>query len=314
MTTAFNKKLLTLRKLDQVGPAALRKLVADPDFLNASIPELASRHDKVAKAISIVGALDAAVLATEVAIDSLENMGATLLTELDDQYPQLLRDAPERPFFLAFKGVLPQTNRSVAVIGTRQPTAHGALIAERVSNYLAEKGWSIVSGLALGCDAIAHRAALDSGAHTVAVLAHGLHTIAPKSHEKLANRILDQGGALVSEFVFGEEPIPRNFVTRDKTQAGLSRGVVMIQSDLTGGSLHASRASLGYGRILAVPGVTQRDQFNREPKTEANRVLVDGTDTEKIELLKCKFDDLKGLFSIRGKADYDALNEFLQRV
>ena len=311
MITDNNKKLLTLRKLDQVGPAALRKITADPDFESSSIPQLALRHDKVGKALAEDGALEEATLAAEKAVAALESMGATLLSELDGHYPQLLRDAPERPFFLAYLGNLPSTQKTVAVIGTRQPTAHGAIIAERVTAYFAEKGWSIVSGLALGCDAIAHRAALDCGAHTVAVLAHGLHTIAPKSHESLAERILTNGGALVTEFVFGEDPIPRHFATRDKTQSGMSRGVIMIQSDLIGGSLHASRASLSYGRILAVPAVTERDLANQEPKAEANKVLVNGSESIKLALLKCKPTELKGLFAIRSKADYGTLEHML---
>jgi DNA processing protein len=311
MITGKNKKLLTLRKLDQVGPAALRKISADPSFDSDSISQLASRHDKISKALAKVGALEDAKSAAEKAIASLDSMGATLLSENDSDYPQLLRDAPERPYFLAYLGKLPQTTKSVAVIGTRQPTAHGAIIAERVTAHFSEKGWSVISGLALGCDGVAHKAALDCGGHTVAVLAHGLHTIAPKSHESLAKRILANGGALVTEFVFGEEPIPRYFATRDKTQAGMSRGVIMIQSDLIGGSLHASRASLGYGRILAVPSVTERDLANQEPKTEANRVLVEGSDSQKMELLKCKPQDLNLLFSIRSKGDYEALEQLL---
>jgi len=122
---------------------------------------------------------------------------------------------------------------------------------------------------------------------------------------------LANDGALVTEFVFGEEPIPRNFAARDKTQAGMSRGVIMIQSDLIGGSLHASRASLSYGRILAVPSVTERDLANQEPKAEANRVLVEGSDSQKIELLKCKPQDLNLLFAIRSKGDYETLEKLL---
>jgi DNA processing protein len=311
MITDTNKKLLTLRKLDQVGPVALRKITTDPAFETSSIPELALRHDKVAKALAKDGALDQAIFAVEHAATTLESLGATLLSENDDDYPQLLRDAPERPYFLAYLGKLPQTERSVAVIGTRQPTAHGAVIAERVTAYFSGNGWSVISGLALGCDGIAHKTALDCGGHTVAVLAHGLHTIAPKSHESLAKRILANDGALVTEFVFGEEPIPRHFATRDKTQAGMSRGVIMIQSDLIGGSLHASRASLGYGRVLAVPAVTERDLANQEPKAEANRVLVQGSESQKLELLKCKPQDLKLLFAIRSKGDYEALEQLL---
>jgi DNA processing protein len=311
MITDNNKKLLILRKLDQVGPATLRKITADPHFESSSIEELASRHEKVAKALAKAGALEEAMSAAEKAIASLDTQGATLLSELDGQYPTLLRKAPERPFFLAYLGNLPQTQKVVTVIGTRQPTSHGSVIAERVTTFFSERGWSIVSGLALGCDAIAHKVALDCGAHTVAVLAHGLHTIAPKSHESLAQRILANGGSLVTEFVFGEDPVPRNFATRDKAQAGMSKGVVMIQSDLIGGSLHASRASLGYGRILAVPAITERDLANKEPKAEANRVIVDGSEPQKLDLLKCDASKLKNLFAIRSKADYEALEQAL---
>ncbi|MDO8177010.1 MAG: DNA-processing protein DprA [Undibacterium sp.] len=311
MITDTNKKLLTLRKLDQVGPATLRKIIADPSFESESIPQLALRHDKVAKALIKDGALAEAIAAAETAIANLKSLGAMLLSEQDDQYPQLLRCAPEHPFFLAYLGNIPQTQKALTIIGTRQPTAHGSVIAERVTTYFSENGWSIISGLALGCDAIAHRVALDCGAHTVAVLAHGLHTIAPKSNDSLAQRILANGGALITEFVFGEDPIPRNFATRDKTQAGMSRGVVMIQSDLIGGSLHASRASLGYGRILAVPAVTERDLVNQEPKIAANRILVGGSETQKLELLKCKPQELKRVFGIRSKADYELLEQLL---
>jgi DNA processing protein len=105
-----------------------------------------------------------------------------------------------------------------------------------LTRYWAEKGWSIVSGLALGCDAIAHRTAVEVRAHTVAVLAHGLHTIAPAQHRKLPEDILEAGGALESEFPFGKAPLPAQFAKRDRTQAGLAQAVLPIQSDLTGGS------------------------------------------------------------------------------
>lgn len=307
MISDLNKKLLTLRKLDQVGPAALRKITSAAGFDTETIPQLGMRHEKVAKAMKSPDALEKAVAAANKAIANLESLGATLVCELDPDYPPLLKGAPDRPFFLAYLGSLARSSKSIAVIGTRQPTGHGTVIAQRLTTYFAQKEWSIVSGLALGCDAIAHEAALDCGAHTVAVLAHGLHTIAPQANEKLAQRILAGGGALVTEFVFGEDPIPRNFAIRDRTQAGLARGVVMIQSDLVGGSLHASRAALVYGRFLAVPAVTDRDLALREPKTAANLVLTDGSEAQKVELLQCQSSDLARLIPIRSKADYETL-------
>jgi DNA processing protein len=91
------------------------------------------------------------------------------------------------------------------------------------------------------------------------VLAHGLQTVAPRQHQSLADDILAGGGALLSEFPFGRPPLPPQFVKRDRTQAGLAQGVVMIQSDVRGGSLHAARAALVYQRWLAVPYPTGKD-------------------------------------------------------
>jgi DNA processing protein len=183
----------------------------------------------------------------------------------------------------------------------------GAIITRRLTTVFAERGWSIVSGLALGCDAIAHQTALDCQGHTVAVLAHGLHTVAPRQHVSLAAQILDAGGQLVSAYPFGQDPIPAYFAERDAVQAGMARAVVMIQSDLEGGSLHASRAALRYGRILAVPAATQRDLNNHEPKSGANRILTDGAEREKMTLLDCAAAQLEHLIVLRSKDDYAQL-------
>ncbi|MCK6844201.1 DNA-processing protein DprA [Klebsiella pneumoniae] len=201
------------------------------------------------------------------------------------------------------------SNHSVAIIGTREPTAHGVQIAQRISRFFAERGSSIVSGLALGCDAIAHETALRCGGHTVAVLAHGLQMISPSKHKDLAERILESGGALVSEYPFGQSVQAQQFVKRDKTQAGLADGVVMIQSDLKGGSLHASRAALEYGRWLAVPYPTDRDRANDEPKIQANLLIADGAPGPKTALLRCRESALSHIVVLRSKEDYQRLLE-----
>jgi DNA processing protein len=138
-------------------------------------------------------------------------------------------------------------------------------------------------------------------------MAHGLHTVAPARHRKLAEDILAQGGALVSEYRFGQAARPEQFVKRDRTQAGMAQGVVMVQSDLKGGSLHASRAALNYQRWLAVPYPTERDRANREPKVQANLVIADGTVEQREELLRCAASDLERTIIVRGKGDYPRL-------
>jgi DNA processing protein len=158
--------------------------------------------------------------------------------------------------------------------------------------------------LALGCDAIAHSTALRAKGHTLAVLAHGLQTLVPTQHQSLADAILAGGGALLSEFPFGRPPIAQQFVKRDSTQAGLAQGVVMIQSDVRGGSLHASRAALDYQRWLAVPYPTDKDLEKAEPKIQANLLLAHGTPHQKADLLRCAPEALDHVMILRGRDDY----------
>jgi DNA processing protein len=294
--------------LKGVGSAALKIASSVHGYLNESIDELALRVPAVGKACRMDGAWDHALADAEQQVEKARQAGARIISQVDDHFPLILRTARRSPFLLYVRGVLrPDQMPSVAIIGTRQPTLHGAKITERITAFFVDQGWSIVSGLALGCDSIAHRAALVGKGHTLAVLAHGLQTVAPSQNQKLADEILAGGGALVSEFAFGIEPLPPLFVKRDATQAGLAHGVIMIQSDLSGGSLHASRAALEYGRWLAVPYPTEMDRKNVEPKISANLVLGDTDLEQKAALLKCDVTDLSRLFLLRGREDYSAL-------
>jgi DNA processing protein len=313
MDAEFRKKLFTLSKLKGVGPATLTKLLTIPSLSSLSISDVAAKNTKVAKALEKPGAWDDANSVAESDWEKASNRGARILCVLDDEYPELLRATPDKPFFIYILGRLSNNpSQSVAVIGTREPTDHGKIMGERITGYLVNQGWSIVSGLAIGCDTVAHEKALAEGGHTVAVLAHGLHTVAPKQNEKLADRIVSSGGALVTEYAFGVEPYGPQFVKRDRIQAGLSRGVVLIQSDLEGGSLHASRAAIDYQRLLAVASPTERDVASCEPKIGANRILAGDDEQGKAKLLKCDQPSLKRLFVIRNKDDYPGLLDRLR--
>ncbi len=306
-------RILALSRLRGVGPVALKKASSFFAFERLSIGEIAAAIPAVAKATIDRGAwIEAQDGAANQAVQA-EKIGARIISPADDEYPPLLSSTRDDPSLLFVKGCLTsRTKRAVAIIGTREPTEHGAIVATRMAAFFSEQGWSVVSGLALGCDAIAHQATIDAGGHTVAVLAHGLHMVAPARHRRLAEDILSKGGALVSEFPVGQNALPQQFVKRDRTQAGLAEGVVMVQSDLKGGSLHASRASLDYGRWLAIPYPTTRDFENMEPKIQANLVLTDGSDSEKTDLLRCNNEALANVIPIRNKGDYAVLLNQLQ--
>lgn len=288
-----------------IGPATLRKFSVLANFESLSNDSIAEQFPNLASVLQDKKAWEEALIAAEKQVEQAEKCNARILSPADSEYPTLLAKTKDDPFLLFVRGRLaPTPAKSVAVIGTREPTAHGTVIAQRLAHFFVEQGWSVVSGLALGCDAIAHQATLEKHGHTIAVLAHGLHTVAPKSHKNLAGDILDSGGALISEYRFGVEPQPQFFVKRDKTQAGMAQGVVMVQSDLKGGSLHASRAILEYGRWLAVPYPTERDLANQEPKIQANLVLSSGTSQQRAELLRCETQALERVIVLRTRDDY----------
>lgn len=303
--SAATGKLLALSMLKGIGPVTLRKMASMVNFETMTNDSIANQFPSNSTVLRDTLAWSRALEEAEQQAEEAEKHAARILSPLDTDYPVLLAATKDDPFILYVRGTLaPDPAKSVAVIGTREPTSHGIVITQRISQYLVEQGWSVVSGLALGCDAIAHQAVLDNGGHTVAVMAHGLHTVAPKSHKRLAEDILNKGGALVSEYRFGMDPRPEFFVKRDRTQAGLAQGVVMIQSDNKGGSLHASRAALNYGRWLAAPYPTEQDRLNREPKVQANLTFAEGTEQARVELLRCPPTALEQIIILRSREDY----------
>ena len=304
LISSKTRLLLALSMLKGVGPAALKKVATIADFWEMAIGDLSRAVPQIARAVTPDGAWMNAKAEADKQVAAAERHRARILSPLDADYPRLLAETKDDPFLLYVQGAFAKDpDKSVAVIGTREPTSSGEIIARRLTHTFVSQGWSIVSGLAIGCDSIAHRAALDAGGHTVAVLAHGLQMIAPSRHKGLAQDILNAGGALVSEYPFGQGVQAQQFVKRDRTQAGMARGVVMIQSDVKGGSLHASRASLDYGRWLAVPYPTPKDLQFGEPKVQGNLVIADGTDAERSALLRCPVRALSEVRVLRDKVD-----------
>jgi DNA processing protein len=171
-------------------------------------------------------------------------------------YLQMMAPIADLPKSLYLLGNLPgERLPSVAIVGTRRPTAYGREIAYRLSYELASKGVVIISGLALGIDSIAHQAALDAGGRTIAVLPGGLDRVYPASHSQLARRIVEKGNALVSEYPVGTQIFPVNFIARNRIVAGLSDGLLVIEAAIKSGTIHTVGFALEYGRsVMAVPG------------------------------------------------------------
>lgn len=176
-----------------------------------------------------------------------------VITYLDSQFPDTLKTINNPPTIIYVKGNLDciQPDNSIAIIGTRQATNYGKEVGYRIGKTLAEEGFVIVSGLALGCDTVGHKGCLKGGGKTIAVLAHGLQTIYPVENKKLAGEILESGGCLISEYPYGHPTYRNNFVERDRLQSALSKAVIVIETDVKGGTMHTVRFSLEQNKILA---------------------------------------------------------------
>jgi DNA processing protein len=187
--------------------------------------------------------------------DRLRERQIAALTLEDDDYPASLRSIADPPPVLFVRGALSVADDwAVAIVGTRRATAYGRQAAEHLAGALAGAGVTVVSGLARGIDACAHRAALAAGGRTIAVLAHGLDTVYPPEHARLAAEAAEHG-ALVSEFPLGTRPDAANFPRRNRILAGLARATVVVEAARSSGALITADLALEQGRdVFAVPG------------------------------------------------------------
>ncbi len=176
-------------------------------------------------------------------------------TFLDSDYPPLLASTSNPPAVLFCKGAEPVWEKTIAVVGSRKATAYGKNAAEFFSSTLAGAGVCIVSGGARGVDSAAHRGCMKSGSPTAAVMACGLDVIYPPENRHLFESICDAGGALLSEFPVGTEPLARQFPSRNRIIAGMCRGVLVTEAAERSGSLITADFALEEGRdVFSVPG------------------------------------------------------------
>lgn len=183
----------------------------------------------------------------------------TLLKTTDNNYPSLLKQIAKPPSPLHVRGkIKKQDSRAIAIVGTRKLSSYGKQVTPKIVQNLAKAGLTIVSGLALGIDALAHRAALEVGGRTIAVLGGGIDdaTIYPRKNLKLAQKIISSGqGAIVSEHAPKTEPRRAFFPQRNRVIAGLSLGAVVIECPIKSGALITARLALDQNRdVFAVPG------------------------------------------------------------
>ncbi len=188
-------------------------------------------------------------------LEKLEKLKIKVLTYRDKEYPRLLSEIYSPPPIIYFKGNLSSDDFTLAIVGTRKPQDYGKQVAFDIALNLAQNGVTIVSGLALGIDTIAHEAVLKVSGKTIAVLGCGLDYIYPTSNRRLADEIIQKNGALVSEFPQGTPPLHYNFPQRNRIISGLSLGVLIVEAPEESGALITAKFALEQNReVFAVPG------------------------------------------------------------
>ena len=249
---------LALALTPEMGPRRAARAVTDlgdaARVFEASLTELEGAG-LPAKAAQFVADGRAAKIAEEES-KRIVQAGGFFLTRSDEEYPERLQEIYDPPGVLWMRGDAALLKRpGIAVVGTRHPSPYGAGMAEMLSRDLAGRGVVILSGMARGVDTAAHKGALDAAGKTVAVWGTSIDVVYPKENKKLAERIVEQGGTIVSEFPLGTFPAPQNFPIRNRILSGMSVGVLVVEAGEYSGTRITARCAMEQNRdVYAVPG------------------------------------------------------------
>ena len=258
--------LLRLTMLPGIGSTISHALLEDFDshperIFEATADELA-QNPNIRPSLARLIRSDDSLHKAEEELRTLDERASAgeLITPLfygEEGYPEYLLNCADAPLVLYAKGTLPTDGPMIAIVGTRRCTTYAADVIERMVGRWAElrPDLIIVSGLAYGVDALAHRAALRHGLRSVGVVAHGHYTLYPSRHRDLAAEMIHNGGGVVTEYGYHTRAFPQHFVLRNRIVAGMTRATVVVESARRGGALITAGLALDYGRsVFAVPG------------------------------------------------------------
>ncbi len=237
----------------------------------------------------------------EAYLSRLRKLNIKFVTYQENIYPENLKGLEDIPIVLYYRGnLLPQDKNSVAIVGSRKMTSYGKEVTEKFANELAGMEITIISGLALGIDAVAHTSALNCGGRGIAVLPTGLDTITPLTNYQLGMRIIREG-ALVSEYPLNYPAFRTNFARRNRIISGLSKAVIVIEGEERSGTLLTASAAADQGRqVFAVPG-----QITSPMSAAPHYLIKNGA-----KIVTCVRDILEEL-ELQLTVDYQVVNSVL---
>lgn len=208
-------------------------------------------------------------------LDYFEKANIHIIHYLSRDYPNSLKNISDPPMLLFIKGhydFIYNEKECIAVVGTRKPSELGKNTSFLIARYLSKKNISVISGLAAGCDTQAHLGSLKENGRTAAVIAHGLNMIYPYENKKLFYDIIDKGGCIISEYLPNEKPKNYTFVERDRIQSGLSSGIIVIETEEIGGTMHTVRFAKQQTKKIGC--VMYSFIQMKEPQKRGNKIIL----------------------------------------
>jgi len=319
MNSLLIQTILTLKRL-KINDKTIENILSKSDITSINYEHLQKIYQTICdtstnKTKSIVSeSLEQAWNISNEIINISHQNNVKIFTKFDTGFSALLKNIPNSPLLLHVKGNAQILNTDcIAIIGTRTPTEYGEKKASEVSEKLTKEGFTIVSGLAKGIDSAAHEGALKSNGLTIAVLAHGLQTIYPAINRELASRIIENNGALISEYPWYTHLEPWNLVQRDRIQSGISLGVFVIETGVKGGTMHTVNFCKTQNHFLTV--LKHPAKFENYEITWGNRDLIKNNEKNKNFLIFDGDDDIHHFTDVIKKFKSNSLtSETFQQI
>lgn len=271
--------IITLLETENIGRVSVEKILENTKYKVSDLNELLDSiyETSLTNKRITVPTLESLKIANEKAykiISSSEKENIEIIPSNSKYYPKQFFDLSNKPIIVYAKGNLDLLNEynSIAVIGTREPSQIGYKLGQRITEIFVKNNYNIVSGLAIGCDTIAHTTCLDKNGKTIAILANGLDYIYPKENTHLATRIIDNEGLIISEYPIGKKPLGNYFVERDRLQSGLSQAICVIETDIKGGTMHTVGFAEKQERLLSC--INHPIENRNHPKVNGNQMLI----------------------------------------
>lgn len=281
---------LALTQIPQIGPVQAKILLQ-----HCEAEEIFHAKKSYLEKIEGIGPVRASAICSfkdfskaEKEIEFIEKYKIKTLFLSDENYPKRLLNCYDSPTLLYFKGEADlNASKIAAIIGTRSNTEYAKQVTEKIIKDLADHQVMIISGLAYGVDAIAHKAALKHSQPTIGVLAHGLDQIYPSEHSGLAKEMVKQGGGLLTEFPSKTKPDKHNFPTRNRIVAGMSDVTIVVETSIKGGSMITAELANGYNKdVFAIPGkITDSKSAGCNYLIRSNKAILLSDASELLEIM-----------------------------